>query len=45
MDWRPVFITGDKVLKIANQNFKGLQQFAGDSVKLSGDVTGDSIMG
>lgn len=38
-----VFVNGDKVLKIANQNFKGLQQFAGDTVRLTGDVKGDTI--
>jgi hypothetical protein len=38
-----VFVEGDKVLKIANQNFKGLQQFAGDTVKLTGDLKGDAI--
>jgi len=38
-----VFVEGDKVLKIANQNFKGLQQFAGDTVTLTGDLKGDTI--
>ena len=39
-----VFVNGDnKVLKIANQNFKGLRQFAGDTVRLTGDVKGDVI--
>ena len=39
-----MFVNGDnKVLKIANQNFKGLRQFAGDTVRLTGDVKGDVI--
>jgi hypothetical protein len=42
-DSRYVFVSGDKVLKIANQDFKGLQQFAGDAVKLTGDVQGDTV--
>jgi hypothetical protein len=38
-----VFVSGDKVLNIANQSFKSLQQFAGDAVKLTGDVQGDTV--
>ena len=38
-----VLASGDKVLKIANQDFKGLQQFAGDAVQLTGDLKGDTI--
>jgi hypothetical protein len=38
-----VLVNGDNVLKIANQGFDGLKQFAGDTVKLTGDVKGDTI--
>ena len=38
-----VFVSGDKVLKVSNQDFAGLKQFAGDTVKLTGDVKGDTI--
>src|SRR6266542_329796 len=38
-----VFVNGDKVLKVSNQDFAGLKQFAGDTVKLTGDVKGDTI--
>jgi hypothetical protein len=38
-----VLVNGDKVLKIANQSFKGLKEFAGDAVKLTGDVQGDTV--
>ena len=38
-----VLVSGDKVLKIANQDFKGLQQFAGDAVALTGDLKADTI--
>ncbi len=38
-----VFVREGKVLKIGNQDFKGLQQFAGDAVKLTGDLKGDTI--
>lgn len=38
-----VFVNDGKVLKIANQDFKGLQQFAGDTVRLTGDLKGDTI--
>ena len=38
-----VLASSDKVLKIANQDFKGLQQFAGDAVELTGDLKGDTI--
>jgi hypothetical protein len=38
-----VFVIGDKVLKVANQNFADLKQFAGDTVTLTGDVKGDTV--
>jgi len=38
-----VFVNGDKVLKVSNQDFAGLKQFAGDTVRLTGDVKGDTI--
>ena len=38
-----VFVTQDKILKIANQDFSGLKTLAGDTVKVTGDITGDTI--
>jgi hypothetical protein len=39
--WLPVrLVNGDKVLKVSNQDFAGLNQFAGDTVKLTGNVKG-----
>lgn len=38
-----VLASRDKVLTIANQDFKDLQQFAGDAVELTGDLKGDAI--
>ena len=38
-----VFVNGDRVLKVSNQDFAGLKQFAGDTVRLTGDVKGDAI--
>ena len=39
-----VFVTHDnKVLKIANQDFGSLKDFAGDAVTLTGDVKGDTV--
>lgn len=38
-----VFVNEGKVLKIANQDFKGLQQFAGETVRLTGDLKGDAL--
>src|SRR5918996_287490 len=32
-----VFVTGSQVRPIANQDFKDLQQFAGDTVRLTGE--------
>ena len=39
-----VFVTGGKVLKIANQNFGALMEHAGHLVKLTGEQTGDAIV-
>jgi hypothetical protein len=33
-----VFVNGTQVLAIANQDAKGLEQFAGDTVKLTGQL-------
>ena len=38
-----VFVRDGNVLKIANQDFKGLQEFAGDTVRLTGNLKGDVI--
>ena len=38
-----VFVTGGKVYKIANQDNAALQEHAGHTVKLTGDLSGDSI--
>lgn len=38
-----VFVSGDKVYKIANQDFAGLKTHAGHKVTLTGDAKDDSI--
>ena len=38
-----VFISGDKLFKIANQDFKELKAHAGHEVMLTGDVKDDTI--
>jgi hypothetical protein len=38
-----VFVQGDKILTIANQDFKELPTFAGDAVRVTGDMKGDTI--
>ncbi len=38
-----VFVQNGKVYSISNQDFAGLQQYAGDRVRLSGEKTGDTI--
>jgi hypothetical protein len=38
-----VFVSNGKVYKIANQDESDLAKMAGDSVKLSGDLSGDTI--
>lgn len=40
---RYVFVSGNEVRAIANQDFKDLQQFAGDTVKLTGDLKDSTI--
>jgi hypothetical protein len=32
-----------RALKVSNQDFARLEQFAGDTVKLTGDLKGDTI--
>jgi hypothetical protein len=36
-----VFVTGGKVYEVANQDFAGLQEHAGHTVKLTGDMEAD----
>jgi hypothetical protein len=38
-----VLVTDGKVLAIANQDFKGLSQFAGAGVKITGERQGDTV--
>ncbi|OFW03230.1 MAG: hypothetical protein A3H96_19200 [Acidobacteria bacterium RIFCSPLOWO2_02_FULL_67_36] len=38
-----VFVSGDKVYKISNQDFAGLKTHAGHEVVLSGDMKDDAI--
>jgi hypothetical protein len=38
-----VFVSDGKVLAIANQDFAGLEEHAGHTVKLTGEMSGDSI--
>ena len=38
-----VFVSDGKVLTIANQDFKGLDQQAGAAVKLTGELKGDAV--
>jgi hypothetical protein len=38
-----VVVVGDKVYSIANQDAPGLAKYAGDSVKVSGTIDGDTI--
>jgi hypothetical protein len=38
-----VFVSGDKVYKIANQDFAGLKTHAGHKVTVTGDMKDDSI--
>jgi hypothetical protein len=38
-----VFLTGDKVLKISNQDFADLKANAGKEVNLTGDLTGETV--
>jgi hypothetical protein len=38
-----VFVSGDKIYKIANQDFAGLKTHAGHEVMLTGDTKNDTI--
>ena len=38
-----VFVRGTKVYNIGNQDFAGLQEHAGHTVKITGDMSGDTI--
>jgi hypothetical protein len=38
-----VFVAGEKVYKIANQNFEDLKAHAGHEVNLTGEMKGESI--
>ena len=38
-----VFVSGGKVYNISNQNLAALTEHAGETVSLTGDVTGDTI--
>jgi hypothetical protein len=38
-----VFVSGGKVYQIANQNLADLEKNAGESVSLTGDVSGETI--
>jgi hypothetical protein len=38
-----VFVTGDKVFKIANQDFADLKAHAGHEVNLTGEMKGETI--
>ena len=38
-----VFVSGAKVYNISNQDFAGLEQHAGNTVKVTGSLAGDTI--
>ena len=38
-----VFVSGGKVYSVGNQDFGGLQEHAGHTVKLTGEMSGDTI--
>ena len=38
-----VFVSEGKVYSISNQNAAGLAKYAGENVKLTGDMSGDSV--
>ena len=42
-DGKYVFVSKGKVYKIDNQDYAGLTEHAGHTVKLTGDMTGDTI--
>lgn len=39
-----VFVSGGKVYNISNQNLAALAEHAGETVSLTGDVNGDTVM-
>jgi hypothetical protein len=39
-----VVVVGDKVYTVSNQNAPGLMKYAGETVKVTGTMNGDSIM-
>jgi hypothetical protein len=38
-----VFVSGSKVYNIENQDYAGLEEHAGHNVRMTGDVSGDTI--
>ncbi len=38
-----VFVSGGKIYNISNQDYAGLEEHAGHNVKMTGDVSGDTI--
>jgi|SRR5512143_1447685 hypothetical protein len=38
-----VFVSGGKIYNIANQDYSGLEEHAGHNVKLTGQVSGDTV--
>jgi len=38
-----VFVAGGKIYNISNQDYAGLQEHAGHTVNLTGEMTGDTI--
>jgi hypothetical protein len=38
-----VFVSGSKIYNVANQDYAGLEEHAGHDVKLTGEMTGDTI--
>ena len=38
-----VFVAGGKIYNIENQDFAGLEEHAAHSIKLTGEMTGDTI--
>jgi hypothetical protein len=38
-----VFVAGSKIYEIANQDFAGLEEHAGQKVKLAGELKGDTV--
>jgi hypothetical protein len=42
-DAKYVFVSGGKVYKVGNQDFAALQEHAGHTVKLTGEMSGDTV--